>query len=89
MEHSPVMRCLMMVSWCITALVSINMLTGMYDYNFIIYIGNMMPGLIVPLMWIIGLSGVFSLVAFVKMVMMGCPGCGSCPCKCGDGSKCE
>ena len=46
MEHSPVMRYLMMVSWFVTALVSINMLTGMYDYNFIIYLGNMMPGII-------------------------------------------
>lgn len=88
MEHSPIMRILMMGSWLLSALVCINMLTGMYDYNFIIYIGNMMPALIVPLMWIIGLSGVFSLVAFVKMVMMGCSGCGSCPCKC-DNCKCE
>lgn len=79
MEHSPIMRCLLMVSWFITAIVSINMLAGLYDYNIIIWLGNMMPSLIIPLMWIIGLSGAWSLVMLVKTVMMGCDGCGSCP----------
>jgi len=82
MEHSPVMKSLMMVSWFVTAIVSINMLTGMYDYNLILYIGNMAPGLVIPLMWIIGLLGIFSLGVFIKMCAMGCPRCGSCPCKC-------
>jgi hypothetical protein len=88
MHGSPIMRILMMVSWLITSLVSINMLTGMYDYNAIIYIGNMMPALIVPLMWIIGLAGIFSLVAFIRTVMMGCSGCDSCPCTCEE-CKCK
>lgn len=79
MEHSPIMRCLLMASWFITAIVSINMLAGLYDYNIIIWLGNMMPSLIIPLMWIIGLSGAWSLIMFVKTVMMGCDGCGSCP----------
>ncbi len=82
MEHSPIMKWLMMGSWLLSSLVCINMLTGMYDYNAIIWLGNMMPGLIVPLMWIIGLSGMFSLAMFIKMVMMGCPRCGTCPCSC-------
>jgi hypothetical protein len=82
MHHSPIMKIIMMVSWLLTSLVSINMLTGMYDYNFIIWIGNRMPGLIIPLCWIIGLAGFFSLAMWVKAVMMCSSGEGCKPCGC-------
>jgi len=87
MEHSPLMKYVGMATWMITALVSINMLTGMYDYNAIIYIGNMMPSLIVPLCWIIGLSGLISLGMLVKAIMMCGSGCG--PCGCSEGCNCQ
>jgi len=80
MEHSPIMKYVGMVTWLITALVSINMLTGMYDYNAIIWLGNMSPSLIIPLCWIIGLSGLISLGMLVKAVMMCSSGCLSCGC---------
>lgn len=70
MEHSPAMKWLGMATWLITALVSINMLTGMYDYNAIIWIGTRMPDLIVPLCWIIGLSGMISLAMLIKACSM-------------------
>jgi hypothetical protein len=86
MEHSPAIKCLGMVTWAITALVSINMLTGMYDYNAIIWIGNQMPSMIVPLCWIIGLSGFISLGMLIKAVSMCGSHCMSCgcsgPCNC-------
>ena len=83
MEHSPMMKWLGMATWLITALVSINMLTGMYDYNAIIWLGNSMPGMIVPLCWIIGISGIISLVMLVKACMMCGAGCMPCGCPVG------
>ena len=78
MEHSPIMKWLGMATWLITALVSINMLTAMYEYNAIVWIGNSAPGLVIPLVWIIGLSGIISLAMLIKVIMM----CGSgCMCK--------
>lgn len=82
MMHSPVMKTLGMVTWVITALVSINMLTGSLGYDGMSWLVNMMPGMEKPLIWIIGLSGMISLAMFVKAVFMCCPGCGACPCNC-------
>ncbi len=83
MEHSPAMKWLGLTTWLITALVSINMLTGMYDYNAIIWIGNRMPEMIIPLCWIIGLSGIISLAMLCKAVMMCSSGCSPCGCPIG------
>ena len=80
MEHSPLMKWLGMATWLVTALVSVNMLTGMYDYNAMICIGNWMPSLIIPLCWVIGLSGLVSLAMFVKAVMFCGSDCKSCGC---------
>jgi hypothetical protein len=80
MHHSPIMKCLGMATWLITALVSINMLTGMYDYNAIIWLGNRMPNLIIPLCWIIGLSGIISLVMYIKAIAYCGSSCGTCNC---------
>ncbi len=82
MCHSPMMKIVGMVTWAITALVSINILTDYYDYDFIGYIFAMMPGLTIPFMWIIGISGMISLAMLIKACFMCCPGCGSCPCTC-------
>ncbi len=82
MMHHPVMRMVCMITWPITALVSINALTTMYGYNGFEWLVNMMPGVAALLVWIIGLAGIISLVSFVKSVFMCCPGCGSCPCTC-------
>lgn len=82
MMHHPVMRTVCMITWPITALVSINVLTAMYEYDGLLWLVNMMPGMAMLLGWIIGLSGIISLVSFVKSVFMCCPGCGSCPCTC-------
>lgn len=88
MEHSPMMKYLGMVTWLVTALASINMLTGMYEYNALVWIGNMVPALVIPLCWIIGLSGIISFVMLVKAIIMcstsGCDSCGcsgACSCK--------
>jgi len=82
MMHSPVLKTIGMVTWVITALVSINMLTGLYDYDFLSYIMEMMPGMTKPILWVIGISGFVSLAMLIKAVFMCCPGCGSCPCNC-------
>jgi|GEM_PF-1150145 len=81
MHHSPVMKMLGMATWVITALVSINMLTALYDYDFFSWVGETMPGLYIPMIWLVGLSGMISLAMLVKACMC-CPGCGMCPCNC-------
>jgi uncharacterized membrane protein YuzA (DUF378 family) len=82
MQHSPMMKMLGMITWAITALVSINVLTGQYGYDFINSMMGMMPGMMLPMIWIIGLSGLISLAMLVKATFMCCPGCGACPCSC-------
>jgi hypothetical protein len=82
MMHHPVMKMICMITWPITALVSINVLTAMYNYDAFDWLVNMMPGAAMLLVWIVGLSGIVSMVAFVKAMFMCCPGCGSCPCTC-------
>jgi len=82
MSHSPAMKMLGMATWVITALASINMLTGLYGYDFFAWMMNSMPGMVMPAVWIVGLSGLISLAMFIKMAFMGCPACGSCPCTC-------
>ena len=82
MQHSPIMKMLGMATWAITALAAINMLTGLYGYDFFAWMMNMMPGMVMPAVWIVGLSGIISLAMFVKFTFMCCPGCGSCPCTC-------
>ena len=82
MQHSQMMKMLGMVTWAITALVSINMLTSMYNYDFFSYVIGMMPGMMVPVVWIVGFSGFVSLAMLVKATFMCCPGCGACPCSC-------
>ena len=81
MMHSPMMKMIGMATWVITALASINMLTGLYGYDMFAWMMNMMPGLVMPAVWIVGLSGVISLAMFIKG-SMGCSGCGMCPCNC-------
>jgi hypothetical protein len=82
MHHSPILRMLGMASWVITACASINILTSTYGYDFFAWLMNMMPGMIMPMMWIVGIAGILSLVMFVKASFMCCPGCGQCPCSC-------
>lgn len=82
MQHSPMMKMLGMATWVITALFSINVLTAAYGYDGFMGLVNMMPGMFMALVWIIGLSGLISLALFVKAVFMCCPGCGACPCSC-------
>ena len=82
MQHSPVMKMLGMITWAITALVSINVLTMMYGCDFVGYMMGMMPSMEMPIMWIIGISGFISLGMLVKATFMCCPGCGACPCSC-------
>lgn len=81
MQHSPMMKMLGMATWAITALVSINMLTALYGYDAFASLMGMMPGMIVPLIWIVGLSGMISLAMLVRGCMY-CSGCGACPCNC-------
>jgi len=76
MMNHPVMKMVCMVTWPITALVSINVLTANWGYDGYVWLVNMMPGMSMALIWII------SLVSFVKAMFMCCPGCGSCPCTC-------
>ena len=87
MTNHPVMKMICMVTWPITAIVSINMLTANYGYDIFGWLVRMMPGMGLALVWVIGLSGIISLVAFVKAVFMCCPGCGSCPCTCNSYNK--
>ncbi|HSC24824.1 MAG TPA: hypothetical protein VLB80_01235 [Candidatus Babeliales bacterium] len=82
MQHSPMMKMLGMATWAITGLASINMLTGLYGYDVFDWLMITMPGAVVPLVWIVGLSGVISLAMLIKVSCMCCPGCGSCPCTC-------
>lgn len=76
------MKTLCMITWIITALVSINVLTAYYDFDAIGMLMSMIPGAAVAMIWIIGLSGIISMVMLVKTVFMCCPGCGTCPCSC-------
>jgi len=82
MHHSPLMKILGMITWAITAVVSINVLTGSYGYDLFDYLFGMMPGMAAPMTWIIGLSGLISLAMLIKASFMCCPGCGACPCVC-------
>ncbi len=82
MMHHPVMKMICMVTWPITALFAINTLTAWYGYDGVAGLIGMMPNMEMAFAWIIGLSGIISLVAFVKAMFMCCPGCGSCPCTC-------
>lgn len=82
MQHSPILKTLGMTTWVITALVSINMLTGLYGYDFFSWLVDKSPGLVMPLVWIVGISGIISLAMLVKACMYCCPGCGTCPCSC-------
>jgi len=81
MQYSPMMKMLGMASWAITALASINMLTALYGYDAFTFLMGMMPGMIVPLVWIVGLSGMVSFAMLVKGSMC-CSACGECPCSC-------
>jgi len=82
MMHSPMLKMLGMVTWVITAVFSINVLTASYGYDMFAWLMGMMPGMGMLLIWIIGLAGMISLAMFVKAAFMCCPGCGSCPCTC-------
>jgi len=82
MMHSPVIRTIAYITWVITAIVSINVLTASYEYDMFEWVFKMMPGAGDLIIWIIGLSGVISLALFIKMMFMACPVCGACPCIC-------
>lgn len=82
MMNHPVMKMVCMVTWPITALFALNYLTASFGYDGFGWLMNMMPGMAMPFVWIIGLSGLISLIAFVKAMFMCCPACGSCPCHC-------
>ena len=82
MQHSPMLRILGMVTWAITALVSINVLTAQYDYDFIASMMGMMSGMMLPMIWLIGIAGLISLAMFIKVSFMSCCGCAVCPCSC-------
>lgn len=87
MMNHPAMKMVCMVTWPITALVSINVLTATYGYDGFTWLMSMMPGMGMALVWIIGISGILSLVSFVKKVFLCCPGCGACPCNCNSYNK--
>ena len=75
MEHSPMMKMLGMAAWAITALASINMLTGLYGYDFFAWMMNSMPAMVMPMVWIVGLAGMISFAMFIK----GCMSKDLCP----------
>jgi|GEM_PF-2529232 hypothetical protein len=78
-QHSPAMRIVCMVSWLVTALSSLFIgldALGAYmgkDWNIwhSDFIMNHLPALVQPLMYLIGLCGLFSLISFFMC-------CGSC-----------
>ncbi len=82
MMNHPVMKMACMIAWAITGIFSLNVLTAMWGCDVYAWLVNMMPGMEMALIWIIGLSGLISLIAFFNAMFMCCPGCGSCPCKC-------
>ena len=84
MHKSPMIKMLGLVTWVITALASINILTANYGYDVAGWLMGMMPGMAMLLVWIIGLSGIISFAMFIKFAFMCCPGCGECPCTCMD-----
>ena len=79
---SPLMKHIGMATWFITSVASINVLTNVYGYNFLSFIAMQMPALLMPVLWIIGISGVVCL-AFWIMSLKGCMCCGKNPCGCG------
>lgn len=81
MQHSPMMKTLGMITWAVTAIASINMLTALYGCDIFAWMMINMPGLVLPMIWIVGLSGIISLAFLIKGVM-GCASCGACPCTC-------
>ena len=83
---SPLMRILGMTVWVITALAAINM--GLISFGFNIFTTQFvlmrMHMLILPMYYIIGLSGLISLGMFVMHCMCACSSCGSSEgCSCG------
>ncbi len=82
MMNHPVMKMVCMITWPITALFCFNWLTAAYGWDGYAWLISMMPGMEMAFVWIVGLSGLVSMVAFVNAMFMCCPGCGSCPCTC-------
>ena len=82
MMHSGILKWLGMASWLITALASINVgLAGAFGWN--LFSQSWFPAAIVmPVHYIIGLSGVYSLVLLAMMFSCGCGKCGTKDCKC-------
>ncbi|HEX4068955.1 MAG TPA: hypothetical protein VHX42_02555 [Candidatus Babeliales bacterium] len=68
-SHSPMMHMIKKISWVVTALASINMLTGLYGCDFFAWMMNSMPGMVVPMVWIVGICGMISLAMLIKVCM--------------------
>lgn len=85
MHGSPVLKFLGLTAWLITALVSLHIgLVAMgWDLTAMAFVQNNLAMLIMPMRYIIGLAGLWSLIAMVMMLMgMGC-------CKCGCNADCD
>lgn len=86
---SPLVRCVGMLSWLITALASINIGTCVafqFDVFKTLFVMNNMPWIVMPAHYTIGLAGVISLSMLLMAIFFGCKcGKGSCP-ECGSGS---
>jgi len=81
MHGSPILKGLSMAAWLITGLVSlhIGLATMGWDITTTSFVQNNLSSLMMPIRYIIGLAGLWSLIAFAMMIMgMGC--CGSCNC---------
>jgi len=82
MMHSPIMKIVCIVSWLITALVSLHVGLVAIGWNLLeqpFFAGNF-GMLVLPAMYIIGLAGAFSLFSLIMMLINGCKCCGSCSC---------
>jgi len=78
MMNSPIMRFLGMASWLITALASLNIGTAVvfgFDFFRTDFMMMTMPSLMMPLYYLIGIAGLWSLIGFVKKSIYGCESC--------------
>lgn len=75
MMKSSLMKLGMMISWGVTSVFSANVLFAKYGFDIVERITMTVPGIAGSLTWIIGISGIYSLVMFA-MALSGCSACG-------------
>lgn len=84
MKKSPLMAWVGMISWCVTALASINVGLSYFGWNFFSseFVVKNLDWLVDPLYWLIGISGLVSFIMFILACSCWCSSCNGSECGC-------